>query len=49
MSYIKFDENGNKYGIKTVSYNRYNVLKNGQLEEVCDTYEEAQHYIDNVV
>ena len=47
MSYIKFDENGNKYGIKTVSYNKHEVLKNGQLVEVCDTYEEAQDLIDS--
>ena len=48
MSYIHYINN-EKYAIETITYNYYRVLKNGQLVEVCDTYEEAQDYIDNIV
>lgn len=46
INYIKYDFDGNKYGIKVISYNYYQVLKNGLPVAFCDTYEEAQHYID---
>lgn len=48
MSYIHY-HNGDKYGIKSVSHNLHFVCKNGQPQEPCETYEEAQHLIDNIV
>ena len=48
MSYIRYDENGVKYSIKTITYNHHEILKNGHSFEVCETYEEAQHFIDSL-
>lgn len=36
------------YRIKVISYNHYEVLKNGAFFQSCDTYEEAQHLIDSL-
>lgn len=47
MHYIHYINN-DKYHIKIISYNHYEVYKNGFSVEVCDTYEEAQDYIDNI-
>lgn len=47
MAYIHYI-NGNKYGIKIISYNHYEVLKNGHHEESFDTFEDAQDFIDDL-
>lgn len=47
MAYIHYI-NGNQYGVKVISYNHYEVLKNGHLEESFDTFEDAQHFIDDL-
>ena len=48
MAYIHYI-NGNKYGVNYITYNHYEVLKNGLLEESFDTFEEAQHFIDDII
>ena len=48
MHYVHYINN-DKYYIKIISYNHYEVYKNGFSVEVCDTYEEAQDYIDNAI
>lgn len=49
MSYIHFSSDGTKYGIKTISHNHHQVMKNGLLFQSCDTYEEAQDLIDDLI
>ena len=48
MSHKSTDSKGNEYGVKTIYYGKYEVLKNGSFFRSCDTEEEAVHLIERL-
>ena len=48
VGYIKYNDT-DKYHIEVITYNHYVVMCNDEPVMHCDTYEQAQHYIDSII